>query len=59
MTFSHFNDVTEPPLVKTKAAQRDLNYIRDWVKHGEPFILVGPEGCGKNLMIRNALEELR
>jgi len=30
-----------------------MDIIKKWVFNGDPFILVGPEGCGKNLMIRN------
>ena len=37
------------PLVLTPATQRILDTIRPWLEmdQREPFILVGPEGCGK------------
>ena len=28
-----------------------------WVNTCQPFIVVGPEGCGKNLLIRTAFAE--
>ena len=28
--------------------------IEPWIENGEPFILVGPEGCGKDMIIRHA-----
>ena len=54
-----FLEINEPPLVRTIGAQRDLDLIKSWIQNGDPFLLVGPEGCGKNLLIRNAFEELR
>mmetsp|Transcript_20380 Transcript_20380/g.17683 ORF Transcript_20380/g.17683 Transcript_20380/m.17683 type:complete len:432 (-) Transcript_20380:261-1556(-) len=54
-----FTDPQEPPIIKTVGAQRDLGIIKHWAKNGDPFILVGPEGCGKNLLIKNAFEDLK
>jgi hypothetical protein len=42
-----------PPIVKTIGIQRDIAMIKPWLENGDSFIVVGPEGCGKNLMIRN------
>lgn len=28
--------------------------MEPWIQNGEPFILVGPEGCGKDMIIRYA-----
>ena len=36
------------------SAQRALSMIEPWIENGEPFILVGPEGCGKDMIIRYA-----
>ena len=30
-----------------------------WVSNCEPFIIVGPEGSGKNLIMKSALDELK
>ena len=37
------------PLVKTKSVLRDLETINKWLERMEPFIIIGPEGCGKSL----------
>ena len=36
----------------TVEAQRDIDLVRAWVIGAQPFILVGPEGCGKSMLIR-------
>jgi dynein heavy chain 2 len=33
--------------------------IRAWVENGDPFIIVGNEGCGKNLLIQSAFNTLK
>lgn len=35
-------------------AQRALSVMEPWIDNSEPFILVGPEGCGKDMIIRYA-----
>ncbi|CAM9134653.1 unnamed protein product [Chrysoparadoxa australica] len=37
------------------SVQRTLALLEPWIRASEPFVLVGPEGCGKNMMIRHAL----
>ena len=48
-----------PPIVKTINIQRDINLIKPWLDQGDSFILVGPEGSGKNLMIRNLIKQMK
>ena len=48
-----------PPIVKTVNIQRDINLIKPWLDQGDSFILVGPEGSGKNLMIRNLIKTMK
>jgi dynein heavy chain 2 len=33
--------------------------IKPWLEQGDSFILVGPEGCGKNLIIRNLIRSMK
>jgi dynein heavy chain 2 len=33
--------------------------IQPWLENGDSFIVVGPEGCGKNLMIRNTIKQMK
>ena len=48
---TQFNDVDDPPVIMTIGHQRDLGVISGWVESGHPFIIVGSEGCGKNLLV--------
>lgn len=48
-----------PPIIKTMGIQRDMSMIKSWLDKGDSFILVGPEGCGKNLMIRNQIRQMK
>jgi dynein heavy chain 2, cytosolic len=52
-------NLNRPPLVETISAQRDGKMIEDWFNHDKPFILVGPEGCGKNQIIHSNIKKLR
>eukprot|EP00667_Euglena_gracilis_P000034 EG_transcript_34 len=38
-------------MVLTVDAQRNLDVLRPWLEQGTPFVLMGPEGCGKSLLI--------
>jgi ABC-type uncharacterized transport system fused permease/ATPase subunit len=44
-----------PPIVRTVGVQHNIAMVRPWLEQGDSFILVGPEGCGKNLLIRNQI----
>ncbi|CAM9144794.1 unnamed protein product [Heterosigma akashiwo] len=44
-------------VVPTVSVQRTVDMMEPWLKNSEPFILVGPEGCGKNMMIRHAIRK--
>ena len=59
LTIHDFKDVNQPPMIRTVSALKNMDYIKDWVFNGDPFILVGPEGCGKNLIIRNTFMMLK
>ena len=39
--------------------QRNIFIVNKWVINCEPFIIVGPEGSGKNIIMRSAFEELK
>ena len=52
-------DYFNPPLVRTIGVQRDIELFKQWLEQGDPFIVVGPEGCGKNLMLKAAFGMLK
>lgn len=41
-----------PPVVLTSDIQRNKGMISPWLQHDtkQPFLIVGPEGCGKELV---------
>lgn len=45
----HFSSSTSLPVVRTIDVQRNLDYFTPWLNpdNKQPFIIVGPEGCGK------------
>ena len=49
----------DPPIILTQTIQRDLALVRPLLEKDESFILVGPEGCGKNLVIRSLIKQMK
>jgi len=43
----------------TASVQRDIALIRPLLERDESFVLVGPEGCGKNLVIRSLIKQMK
>eukprot|EP01022_Parablepharisma_sp_SALTPOND_P023029 TRINITY_DN475_c0_g1_i1.p1 TRINITY_DN475_c0_g1~~TRINITY_DN475_c0_g1_i1.p1 ORF type:complete len:3195 (-),score=434.63 TRINITY_DN475_c0_g1_i1:26360-35944(-) len=52
-------NVENPPMVYTVGAQRDTQLLLRWVEGNESFILVGPEGCGKSLLLNSVFLKLK
>lgn len=48
------DDVCAQQLVLTTDAQRTLDTVRPWLATKESFVLIGPEGCGKQTLLRHA-----
>ncbi|CAK9088100.1 Cytoplasmic dynein 2 heavy chain 1 (Dynein heavy chain isotype 1B) [Durusdinium trenchii] len=38
-------------IIQTVSVQRNLAMVQQWMDGMEPFILVGPEGCGKTMLL--------
>uniref|UniRef100_A0AAR2JK60 Cytoplasmic dynein 2 heavy chain 1 n=1 Tax=Pygocentrus nattereri TaxID=42514 RepID=A0AAR2JK60_PYGNA len=49
------------PVIHTPDMQRTLDIFTHWLHsgHTQPFLLVGPEGCGKGMLLRYAFSRLR
>ncbi|XP_066286377.1 cytoplasmic dynein 2 heavy chain 1-like isoform X1 [Branchiostoma lanceolatum] len=49
------------PVVRTTDVQCDLDYIMPWLHpdNKQPFLLVGPEGCGKSMLLKHCFDQLR
>ncbi|KAK3283536.1 hypothetical protein CYMTET_8768 [Cymbomonas tetramitiformis] len=50
-------EVAENGLVKVEEVNQALATIQPWLEHSEPFIMVGPEGCGKAVTLMHAFAE--
>ncbi|CAL1541204.1 unnamed protein product [Lymnaea stagnalis] len=57
----NFMSSTSLPVIRTGDVQRALDYFLPWLEadNKQPFIICGPEGCGKGLLLRHAFEKLR
>jgi dynein heavy chain 2 len=42
----------------TQESRLILGYLRPWIKNNEPFIIAGPEGCGKEAIVKAGFMEL-
>lgn len=58
LTISHTADDDHPPIVETSRLQRDTESVSMWIRHGHPLLLLGPDGAGKQLTLRNALADM-
>src|SRR5690606_12231297 len=47
------------PMVQTIDVQKTIGIIMSWLENMEPFILVGPEGCGKSMILQNCFQQLK
>ncbi|KAA8593993.1 hypothetical protein FQN60_004827, partial [Etheostoma spectabile] len=49
------------PVIETPDMQRGLHCFFPWLtsQHRQPFMVVGPEGCGKGMLLRYAFSRLR
>lgn len=52
-------ELTLKSVVQTALTQRTMAQLKPWIKAAEPFIIVGNEGCGKELMIQHAFAQRR
>ncbi|XP_073674385.1 cytoplasmic dynein 2 heavy chain 1-like [Garra rufa] len=58
------DDLSNPhnlPVIHTPDTQRGLDHFTPWLSsnHRQPFLLVGPEGCGKGMLLHCAFSQLR
>ncbi|KAK2517344.1 Dync2h1 [Columba guinea] len=56
-----FSNLQTLPVIQTPDMQRGLDYFRPWLdfNNKQPFLLVGPEGCGKGMLLHYAFSQLR
>ncbi|XP_044894140.1 cytoplasmic dynein 2 heavy chain 1 isoform X9 [Felis catus] len=61
LTADDFSNSQTLPVIQIPDMQRGLDYFKPWLSSDtkQPFILVGPEGCGKGMLLRHAFSQLR
>ncbi|XP_075054902.1 cytoplasmic dynein 2 heavy chain 1 [Mixophyes fleayi] len=61
LSIEDFSNPQALPVIRTPDIQRGLDYFRPWLGSDtkQPFLLVGPEGCGKGMLLLYAFSQLR
>ncbi len=61
LSLSTFSDSGNLPLVKTSDVKATVDCLMSWLAAEEapPFLVVGPEGCGKSLLLNHCFRKLR
>ncbi|RDD40688.1 Cytoplasmic dynein 2 heavy chain 1 [Trichoplax sp. H2] len=61
LTVENFFSNQASPVINTADAQRSIDIFNSWLdpNNRQPFILVGPEGCGKELLLHYCFSQLR
>ncbi len=59
LKLSDFKANTGYPVVQTADVKATLDTLNLWLELKQPFLLVGPEGCGKSLLLKHAFKSLR
>ncbi|CAF1013145.1 unnamed protein product, partial [Didymodactylos carnosus] len=61
LTPENFTNSFNLPVIRTVDIQRYLDYFLPWLdsKHRKPFLVVGPDGCGKGTLLRYCFRQLR
>jgi dynein heavy chain 2 len=54
---TNISDLGVATVVPTVSIQRALATLENLIVENEPFILVGPEGCGKSMIIKQAFKK--
>uniref|UniRef100_A0A671UXN0 Cytoplasmic dynein 2 heavy chain 1 n=1 Tax=Sparus aurata TaxID=8175 RepID=A0A671UXN0_SPAAU len=61
LTLEQLSHTHTLPVIETPDMQRGLHCFSPWLtaQHRQPFMVVGPEGCGKGMLLRYAFSRLR
>jgi dynein heavy chain 2, cytosolic len=64
-TYDPLTNPSQLPIIKTTQVQRGVGGVMPWLNtetssnRRYPFLLIGPDGCGKNLVLKQCFTELR
>eukprot|EP01105_Mastigella_eilhardi_P022238 TRINITY_DN5471_c0_g1_i1.p1 TRINITY_DN5471_c0_g1~~TRINITY_DN5471_c0_g1_i1.p1 ORF type:complete len:3987 (-),score=1077.90 TRINITY_DN5471_c0_g1_i1:1263-13184(-) len=53
------SDLNNEAMVATVEAQGNASLLLPCLRNAEPVILVGPEGCGKNMLLKHCFSQLK
>ena len=56
---SSMADLDRLPVVETPDLKRTMDIVMPWLKEGQPFLVVGPEGAGKSTSLRHCFSLLK
>ncbi|XP_041658498.1 cytoplasmic dynein 2 heavy chain 1 isoform X2 [Cheilinus undulatus] len=61
LTLEQLSQTQTLPVIETPDMQRGLHCFSLWLtaQHRQPFMVAGPEGCGKGMLLRYAFSRLR
>ncbi|KAG7479776.1 cytoplasmic dynein 2 heavy chain 1 isoform X1 [Solea senegalensis] len=61
LTLEQLSHTRALPVIETPDMQRGLDCFSPWLtaQHRQPFMVAGPEGCGKGMLLRHAFSRLR
>ncbi|CAF0783257.1 unnamed protein product [Rotaria sordida] len=61
LNVDNFNNMYDLPVIRTIDIQRYLDSFLPWLnnKYRKPFLVVGPDGCGKGTLLRYCFRQLR
>lgn len=51
-------ELLKEPVVPTVDVRSNADVIIPWIRNGDPFIVVGPEGCGKHMTLRHCFQQV-
>jgi dynein heavy chain 2, cytosolic len=54
-----YNEVMNEPVVPTSDVRANADVVLSWVNANDPIIVVGPEGCGKSMLLRYVFNQLK
>lgn len=59
LKYDELTDPDAPPLILSPSIQKDIAVIKPLLEKNENFVLCGPEGCGKNLIITQLIKQMK
>ncbi|TPX62627.1 hypothetical protein PhCBS80983_g00247 [Powellomyces hirtus] len=59
LTIDDFDTEEHIPVIETVDVRKAVDVLMPWISGGQPFLLVGPEGAGKHMLLRHCFSKLR